>query len=173
MCRFLNLGAVAAFLGGCAAMPENMAPPPLPTSVTVPSGHRHALTLKALGTLNYECRAHTGMSGSYGWVLDAPDATLRHWSGMAVGRYYGGPTWQHRDGSKITGRVVGTSPAQGLPTQLLQASPLGGRGEFSDVTFIQRLNATGGEPRAPCNHVSVGRGHSVDFSADYLFYKKR
>jgi uncharacterized protein DUF3455 len=160
-------------LGGCAAMPENMAPPPLPTVVTVPAGHRHALTLKALGTLNYECRAHAGMSGAYGWVLDAPDATLRHWSGLAVGRYYGGPTWEYRDGSKITARLVATSPAPGLPTLLLQASPLGGSGEFSDVTFIQRLNASGGVPTAPCDQGSVGRGRSIEFSADYLFYKKR
>jgi hypothetical protein len=154
-------------------MPENMAPPPLPTAVRVPPGHRHALTLKALGTLNYECRARPGMSGSYGWVLDAPDATLHHWSGLAVGRYYGGPTWQHRDGSKITGRVVGTSPAQGLPTQLIQATPLGGNGEFSDVTYIQRLNATGDEPKVLCERAAVGRGHRVEFSADYLFYRKR
>jgi hypothetical protein len=162
-----------AILSGCAAMPENMAPPPLPTAVKVPSGHRHVLTLKALGTLNYECRAHAGMSGSYGWVLDAPDATLHHWSGLTVGRYYAGPTWQHRDGSRITGRVVGTSPGPGLPTQLLQATSLGGSGEFSDVTYIQRLNASGGEPKVLCERASVGRGHSVEFSADYLFYRKR
>lgn len=154
-------------------MPENMAPPPLPTAVTVPPGHRHALTLKALGTLNYECRAHAGMSGSYGWVLDAPDATLRHWSGLALGRYYGGPTWEHRDGSKLTARIVATSPARGLPTQLLEARSVGGRGELSDVTYIQRLNAMGGEPAAACEQASIGRGHSLEFSADYLFYKKK
>jgi hypothetical protein len=162
-----------ALLAGCAAMPENMAPPPLPTAVTVPSGHRHALTLKALGTLNYECRAHAGMSGAYAWVLDAPDAALRHWSGLPVGRYYGGPTWEYRDGSRITARVIAASPSHGLPTQLLQTTSIGRSGEFSDVTYIQRLNGVGGEPTATCDRASVGRGHSVDFSADYLFYKKR
>ena len=160
-------------LAGCAGMPENMAPPPLPTAVTVPHGYRHAMTLKAVGTLNYECRPRPGMSGVYGWVLAAPDARLLHWSGLGVGRYYGGPTWEYRDGSKLTGRVIATSPADDLPTQLIRAKPTGRKGELSDVAYIQRLNAFSGEPRAPCDEVHVGRGDKIDFSADFLFYVPR
>ena len=150
-----------------------MAPPPLPKAVSVPAGNRHAMTFKAVGTLNYECRTVAGMAGAYGWVLDAPDAALLHWSGLRVGRHYAGPTWEYRDGSRITGRLLATSPAQGLPIQLFQASAAGRGGEFSDVTYVQRLNATGGEPGAICNAAAVGRGQKVDFSADFMFYKPR
>ena len=153
-------------------MPENMAPPPLPKAVSVPAGHRHAMTFKAIGTLNYECRTVAGMSGAYGWVLDAPDAELRHWSGFRAGRYYAGPTWEYRDGSRITGRLVATSPGHGLPTQLYEAKATARAGEFSEVTYIQRLNAVGGEPGRTCNAAAVGHGAKVDFTADFMFYKK-
>jgi uncharacterized protein DUF3455 len=167
-------GLLALLVMGCASMPENMAPPPLPTAVTVPAGHKHALTLKAIGTLNYECRARAGMSGAYGWVLDAPEASLLHWSGLRVGRYYGGPTWEYRDGSKLSGRVVATSPSEGLPIQLVQATPAGRKGELSDVTYIQRLNAQSAPaPDVECTGAAVGRGHKAEFSADFLFYRRR
>lgn len=155
-------------------MPEHMAPPPLPTAVRVPAGHRHALTLKAVGTLNYECRPRVGMSGAYAWVLDAPDAALRHWSGLQAGRYYAGPTLEHRDGSKLIAKLLASSPDDPgkLPIQLLQAHP-SGKGEFADVTYVQRLNAVSKEPDAACSSREVGRASRSDFSADFLFYRKR
>ena len=165
----------AVLLCGCAGMPENMAPPPLPTAVRVPAGHRHALTLKAAGSLNYECRAHAGMSGAYGWVLDAPDAALLHWSGLAVGRYYAGPTLEYRDGSRLAMKLIGSSPDDPgkLPIQLYQAASRGAKGELADVTYVQRLNALGRAPEAPCGAGDVGRGARSRFSADLFFYKPR
>ena len=156
-------------------LPESIAPPAVASAVAVPPGHREVMTLRAAGTLNYECRAHAGMAGAYGWVLNAPDAALRHWSGLRVGRYYAGPTWQYRDGSKVVGKILAASsggPGR-LPIQLIQASATSATGELSGVTYIQRLAATGGEaPREPCTASAVGRGHSVPFSAEYVFYKK-
>jgi len=133
------------------------------------------MTLKAQGTLNYECRALAGMSGAYAWTLDAPDASLLHWSGFRVGRYYAGPTLEYRDGSKVIAKLLASSPDDPgkLPIQLLQAVSPRGRGEFADVTYIQRLNATGGEPSARCTAGEVGKASRVDFIADFLFYKKR
>lgn len=162
-------------LVACAGMPENMAAPPLPKSLTVPPGHRHALTLKAMGSLNYECRAHAGMAGAYGWVLDAPDATLMHWSGAGIGRFYAGPTWSHRDGSRVVGKLVGAAPGREghLPDQLYEAVASSGKGELSGITYVQRLNAVGAQPRARCDRASAGRGQSVEFSADFLFYRKQ
>jgi len=166
---------LSLWIAGCAGMPENMRAPALPKNVSVPAGHRHAMTMKAAGSLNYECRLHPGMSGAYGWVLDSPDATLMHWSGFGVGRYYAGPTWAHRDGSRVTGKLVAASPARPgeLPIHLYRAAPAGDKGEFSDVSYIQRLNAKGAEPPARCDAAAVGRGRSVEFSADFLFYKPR
>jgi hypothetical protein len=154
-------------------MPENMAAPPLPAAVRVPAGQRHAMTLKSAGTLDYECRAWPGMAGAYGWVLVAPDAALLHWSGLRVGRYSGGPTLQYRDGSRVTLKLVASSPDDPgkMPIQLYRAAGHAGEGEFSDVTYVQRLNAVSREPEAACTAGNVGSAARPPFSADFLFYK--
>jgi hypothetical protein len=154
-------------------MPENMAAPPLPSAVRVPAGQRHAMTLKAGGTLNYECRPWPGMAGAYGWVLVAPDAALLHWTGLHVGRYSAGPTLQYRDGSRVTLKLVASSPDDPgkLPIQLYRAAGHAGEGEFADVTYVQRLNATSRQLEAACTARSVGTAARERFSADFLFYK--
>jgi hypothetical protein len=115
----------------------------LPNAVTVPAGHQEITTLRAVGSMNYECRTRAGMSGAFGWVLDAPDASLRHWSGLTMGRLYAGPTWLYRDGSKVIAKLVGTSP--------------GGAGKL---------------PKRACTSALIGRGERVPFSAEYAFFKK-
>jgi len=154
-------------------MPENMAAPPLPAAVRVPAGQRHAMTLKAEGTLNYACRPRPGMSGAYGWVLDAPDAALLHWTGLHVGRYSAGPTLQYRDGSRVTLKLVASSPDDPgkMPIQLYRAGSHAGEGEFAGVTYVQRLNAVSREPNAACTAANVGSAAREPFSADFLFYK--
>jgi Protein of unknown function (DUF3455) len=170
-----NAAVISAALAGCAGMPENMAPPPLPTAVRVPAGHRHAMTLKSVGTLNYECRARAGMSGAYAWVLASPDAALLHWSGLSVGRYYAGPTLAYRDGSRVTLKLVGASADEPgkLPIHLYEAARHSEKGELSAVTYVQRLNALGSEPTRPCNAARVGSDEKTEFSADFLFYRAR
>jgi len=154
-------------------MPENMAAPPLPTAVRVPAGQRHAMTLKSTGTLDYACRPRAGMSGAYGWVLVAPDAALLHWTGLHVGRYVAGPTLEYRDGSRVTLKLVASSPDDPgkMPIQLYRAAGHAGEGEFADVTYVQRLNAVGREPAAACTAGNVGAAAREPFSADFLFYK--
>lgn len=160
-------------MAGCAGMPENMAAPPLPTAVRVPAGQRHAMTLKATGRLNYACRPMPGMAGAYGWVLEAPDAALLHWTGLHVGRYSAGPTLEYRDGSRVTLKLVASSPDDPgkMPIHLYRAAAHAGDGEFSDVSYVQRLNAVGKEPDGACTAGSVGRLAREPFSADFLFYK--
>ena len=133
------------------------------------------MTLKSTGTLNYECRPRPGMSGAYGWVLDAPDAALLHWSGLQVGRYYAGPTLAYRDGSSITLKLIGSSPDEAgkLAIQLYQAASRGAQGQLGDVTYVLRLNAVSKEPDAACSAREVGTGAKAGFSADFLFYKAR
>jgi len=113
------------------------------------------------------------MAGAHGWVLVAPDAALLHWSGLRVGRYSGGPTLQYRDGSRVTLKLVASSPDDPgkMPIQLYRAASHAGEGEFSDVTYVQRLNAAGREPDVACTANSVGRAAREPFSADFLFYR--
>ena len=117
--------------------------------------------------------ARAGMAGAYMWTISAPDAALRHWTGWRVGRLYEGPTWAHRDGSKLTGKLLGAvsgGPGK-LQDQLWKVVPSGARGEFSRVAYIRRTNATGGEPPAkPCTAAVIGQGARSDYSAEYSFF---
>ncbi|MGH8772996.1 MAG: DUF3455 domain-containing protein, partial [Burkholderiales bacterium] len=60
-----------------------------------------------------------------------------------------------------------------IPLQLVQANPATGEGKFSGVTYIQRLNTKGGvAPSDLCNSMTAGTKKMVNYSADYVFYKK-
>lgn len=149
-------------------------PPDVPAGVAAPSGHRPAMTLKGIGLLTYECRAKAGMGGDFEWVFAGPDAALQDMQGIKVGRYYGGPTWEHQDGSKVTGKQLAVAPGApgAIPLQLVQAAPAMGTGAFTGVTYIQRVNTIGGvAPSAPCNATRTGAKQAVSYSADYVFYK--
>jgi hypothetical protein len=167
---------IAAALLCCsfAATAASMAPPDVPQAVAVPNGHRPAMTLKGVGELTYECRAKAGTDGAHEWVFVAPDATLQDMNGKRVGKYYGGPTWEHNEGGKITGKQLAVAPAApgAIPLQLVQAAPAMGSGPFDGVTYIQRVNTMGGiAPKATCDASTAGNKQTVGYSADYVFYK--
>lgn len=151
-----------------------MGAPNVPPAVAAPDGHRPSMTLKGVGQLTYECRAKAGADGAFEWVFVAPDATLQETSGKVVGKYYGGPTWEHNEGSKITGKQLAVAPGTpgAIPLQLVQAAPAMGSGPFNGVTYIQRVNTMGGvAPKATCDASTAGNRQTVGYSADYVFYK--
>ena len=96
-------------------------------------------------------------------------------SDAIVGKYYGGPTWEHGDGSKVTGKQLAVSPAPvagNIPWQLVQATPTTGPGMLAGVTYIQRINTNAGiAPSEPCTSAKVATKQQVRYSADYLFFK--
>ncbi|MES2562046.1 MAG: DUF3455 domain-containing protein [Pseudomonadota bacterium] len=163
---------VITSLTACAA---TMTAPDVPQAVAVPAGHRPAMTLKGVGLLTYECRAKAGTAGAYEWVFAGPDATLQDRSGRTVGKYYGGPTWEHNEGGKITGKQLAIAPAGAgsIPLQLVQTTPATGAGPFNGVTYIQRVNTMGGvAPTSPCDASTMSTKQTVKYSADYVFYKQ-
>ncbi|MBA2351848.1 MAG: DUF3455 domain-containing protein [Burkholderiales bacterium] len=156
-------------------MHGSTAAPDAPAAVAVPSGNKPAMTLIGSGLLTYECRAKAAAADTFEWAFAGPDAKLTDKSGATVGKYYGGPTWEHSDGSKVTGKQLAVSPAPAgnIPMQLVQANPATGSGAFSGVTYIQRLNTKGGvAPAEPCSASTLGAKKTVNYSADYVFYKK-
>ena len=158
-----------------AACAATMSVPDVPAAVAVPAGNKPAMTLKGVGLLTYECRAKAGTSGAHEWVFAGPDAQLQDMKGMRVGKYYGGPTWEHSDGSKVTGKQVAVAPGSpgAIPLQLVQTGPAMGSGAFTGVTYIQRVNTMGGvAPAAPCDAGTMGSKQTVGYSADYVFYKQ-
>ena len=171
----LSVSVVAAALAGCGGMmaSSSMTAPTVPAAVAVPAGNKLVLVLVGEGMLTYECRANAaGAPTPFGWSPPAPDAQLKEKSGAVVGKYYPGPTWEHNDGSKVTGKQLAVSPATtGIALQLVQANPATGNGMMTGVTYIQRLNTVGGTPAGMCDTTNSGAKQVVKYSADYYFYK--
>jgi hypothetical protein len=107
-------------------------------------------------------------------VFQAPEATLYGRRGRVAGKHYAGPTWEALDHSKVVAtKVAGfTADASAIPELLLQAASHEGSGLLSGVTFIQRLDTSGGlAPAAGCGADQVGAVARVDYTATYYFYE--
>ena len=178
MKHILTLGtlAAAALLTACASAPapmkmiDNAA---LPEAVRVPAGQKLKMATVGVGELTYECREKKDMAGAHEWVFVGPVATLTAANGKVVGKYYGGPTWEATDGSKVTGKQVGVAPggAGNIPLQLVKAEPAMGQGAMQGLSYIQRLNTKGGAaPAMGCDAASKGQRQQVKYAADYNFY---
>jgi hypothetical protein len=137
----------------------------------VPAGNKLAFAYDATGDQIYGCHQN---GNSYAWSLDAPDADLFNVeSGSLSGSHYGGPTWEHLDGSFVVGkRVAGaTVDPTAVPWLLVAGSAHGGEGRMQNVSYIQRLNTTGGlAPSGGCDADHVGDTAPVSYTATYYFY---
>ena len=71
---------------------------------TVPAGQRVTAAAFAQGVQIYTCTAPTATTG-YAWVFKAPEANLFDERARFAGSHFLGPTWQYKDGSKVTGVV--------------------------------------------------------------------
>jgi|EP01034_Spumella_vulgaris_P042427 hypothetical protein len=145
------------------------------TPIAVPAGHTAVMTALGAGDLTYECRAKAGMPDAYEWAFAGPTAILYDKNKAAVGKYYGGPTWEANDGSKVTGKQLAVHPSPtpaSIPHQLVQANPATGSGMMSGITYIQRINTQGGvAPADSCSAANAGAKKMVKYQADYVFYK--
>ena len=174
MRKSISTAVAACFMVPMAAMAQMM---DVPEAVRVPAGSKSAMTAVGVGELTYECKAKAADAMAFEWVFVGPMAKLMDaQTQREVGKYYGGPTWEANDGSKVTGKQLAVAPAAGtgnIPLQLVQANPAMGSGAMTDVTYIQRLNTMGGvAPSAPCAKANVGAKQQVKYQADYVFYKK-
>ena len=114
-----------------------------PAEITPPAGNKAAMTLSATGILNYECKAVADKPGTFAWTFAGPDAKLWDANKKEVGKYYGGPTWESTDGSKVTGKQLAVSPsvAGAIPLQLVQAAPTTGTGASHCQPAIARASS--------------------------------
>jgi hypothetical protein len=164
-----GLLSVALFvIAGCAAAP------PVPGPLHVPAPASLIQQLHATGVQIYECQPAKGDPAQYEWSFKAPEAVLLTKGGKKVGKHYGGPSWEYNDGSAVVGEVVASSPSaspNSIPQLLVRAKATAGKGLFSSVQFIQRLNTVGGSvPAGGCRKEQAGQQLRAQYSADYLFY---
>jgi hypothetical protein len=167
--------ALAAFAFSLAA-PARAADPAsacareVPASLAAPAGNQLAFATEAEGVQIYTCAAK---DGAHAWAFKAPEARLES-GGKAAGKHYAGPTWEALDGSKVVGaRVEGATPdPSAIPWLLLRAASHDGKGQMADVSFVQRIQTTGGNPaKDGCGPANVGAELRVPYRAVYCFLR--
>jgi hypothetical protein len=145
----------------------------MPPGLTAPAGNGLAFELAAEGVQIYSCADSSGSGPA--WALQAPEATLTDPGGVKAGTHRAGPTWEALDGSTVVGAKVAAGPTDpaAVPWLLLRAaSHGGGQGRMADVTFVQRIQTSGGvAPSQGCSTSTVGTVARVPYRALYCFYR--
>ena len=140
---------------------------PVPAAVAVPAGQTLTAAFAAQGVQVYQCDAGA-------WKFVEPAASL---IGQAMNSrriqtavHFRGPSWESTtDGSLVTATVAASSPVPGSIAQLLlKAATNRGDGIFGKVSYIQRLDTTGGA--APAGTCTDGKTTGVQYTAKYRFY---
>lgn len=166
----MALALVATLLVGSGSASAQTVPP----NLAPPSGQTMFLEVLARGDQIYVCLPTADNASVFAWTLRAPEAELLNRRDERIGRHFGGPTWEGNDGSRVVGaaRENANSPdPQAIPWLLLQAVGNEGSGVFSAVTYIQRLDTTGGRaPTSGCDQANAGLEQRVDYTATYAFY---
>jgi hypothetical protein len=124
------------------------------------------------GVQIYSCSA---AAGGPAWAFRAPEARLVDRRGRFAGTHRAGPTWEALDGSSVLGAKVeaATPDPAAIPWLLLRAaSHHAGSGRMADVTFVQRLQTSGGvAPSGGCSAATVDVVARVPYRAIYCFYR--
>jgi Protein of unknown function (DUF3455) len=142
-------------------------PSPLCDRLQVQTGNKVSFHVYALGVQIYRWNGTS-------WDFVAPSARLfadAEYHGE-VGIHYAGPTWESNSGGKvIASRLEGCTPdPTAIPWLLLQKVSTEGPGIFDRVTYIQRVNTSGGlAPTDPGEF--VGEEVEVPYAAEYYFYR--
>jgi hypothetical protein len=171
--RFSAVGATFAGLSSLVGGQPMQGAKPVPEALKAPADQELAFELQSTGVQIYECRARQDDPARFEWIFKAPQADLFDASGQLVGRHYGGPTWEGLDGSRVVGEVKAkdTSRSGGsIPWLLLGATATAGKGLFSPVKSIQRLNTEGGAAPASASQEQGGQEIRVPYRATYAFY---
>jgi hypothetical protein len=150
--------------------------PEVPDAIKVRPGEKVLLRARASGVQIYVCGK--GEDGKPEWTLKAPEAELLDEQGAVIGHHSAGPSWQHHDGSAVTGKATARvdAPDRGsIPWLLIAATAHSGKGVLASVTSVQRINTQGGQPPAASSCTSSGTGRKVKearvpYRADYYFY---
>ena len=157
----VGLGGAASTAGAVGAA-QGTHGRDVPEAIKVPAGNKKIAVMPARGVQTYQCAAGA-------WTFLQPDAILRN-HGVAEVLHSKGPVWTSvRDGSSVTAAAQASSPVpNSVPQLLLKSTANRGPGLLAGVTFVQRLNTTGGV--APTGTCTDGATASVPYTADYAFW---
>jgi len=161
------------------------APPPVPTleapirpslglfsRIKAPTEADPVLELAAIGVQIFRCEQD---KDSFRWTFRQPEAELRDARGQVVGHHGANYSFEQIDGSRLIGTIVGYDSAasdDALRWLLLRTQSYG-HGEFEKMTYVQRVETSGGMPPAQCSADQVNQILRVPFSAKFIFYRPR
>jgi hypothetical protein len=153
------------------------AAPSVPQQIAVLEGYTPFLVAHAVGVQIQECIQD---GGGYRWRFVGPRADLFGDNGKLIATHFAGPSWQARDGSKVTATLDGDGSVKVDSTAIpwlrlrVTSATAGSDGDRLDAAkFIQRINTVGGvaPPAADCNGTTLGQVAEVPYTADYVFWK--
>ena len=170
------IAAVAVALALAQAAQAGPAAPAFPGEIAVTGDHKPYLIAHAEGVQIYAC---TPVADGYAWRLLAPRATLTADNGKPLGRHYGGPIWQARDGSTVVGCAV--NGRRRRPDGGRLAAPQGrlddrrARRRPADRHQLHPADQHRGRPRRrprpTATRIPSPQQREVPYSADYVFFK--
>jgi hypothetical protein len=157
---------------------ENSTTIAIPQQLQLSSSQALLYHTSAKGVQIYTCQPKENDSQKFSWKLKAPEATLYVSIGgnkqVAIGKHYAGPTWEHKDGSKIQGKIkakVDAPVANAIPWLLLDVTSHEGQGTFGKIDYVQRIGTNGGQaPAKGCDPTKKNAEVRVDYTADYYFF---
>jgi hypothetical protein len=128
--------------------------------------------LAATGVQIFRCEPD---KEGYHWAFRLPEAELRDGRGQVVAHHGANYSFEHVDGSRLIGTIVGYDSAPGGDAVhwLLLRTQSYGAGEFEKVTYVQRVDTSGGIPPEQCSADQVNEILRVPFSAKFVFYRPR
>jgi len=145
--------------------------PPQCGTIVVEAGNKLDSHVYAKGVQVYQWNASTMF-----WDFVEPRAELfaeESYHGE-VGSHFRGPKWQSKGGSRVAAQPIPGKLCTPDPTAiawiLLKAIETTPAGMYRDVTFIQRVNTTGGL-RTTEPGTKHGEIKEVEYTAEYYFYK--
>lgn len=150
-----------------AQRPPSVELPAQCSQIQVPEGNSLAYHVYGLGVQEYSWNGTSWVEGG----LLANLYSDSNYQGK-VGTHHGGPTWISNSGGLVVGeKEYECSPDPNSVTWVrFRADEVDGVGMFSDTTFIQRVNTSGGQ--APANPGTYdGEPVSVPYTAEYFFYR--
>jgi hypothetical protein len=148
---------------------------PLPNSdMKDPQGQKVEFRFQTLpdSVQIYTCKS---AGQSFAWSGPDPDAMMADAAHKLTVHHYKGPTWEATDGSIVRSEgplakhyLASTASA----VHWLELPAKDGAKQFAKVTFIHRIDTTGGLPPSaqPCDAQHAGDQERVPYSATYLFY---
>ena len=119
----------------------------------------------------YTCR-QTNLG--YAWAGPDPDAVMVSADKKLTVHHYKGPTWEATDGSIVRSEgplAKHFSTDSNTAVDWLELPAKSPSGKFAKVTFIHRIETSGGvAPAKTCDVQHAGDQERVSYSATYLFY---